>query len=106
GPEIRSICMDKHFENQLGRSEKRAFRAFRDVSWYVLSSKVHPDSSKTNQVLVDEMFDSFEIMKCHLTYKMHLLRSHLDLFPENIDDFSDQHGEKLHQLFKRFEEDY
>ena len=40
---------------------------------------------------------------CNFIHKMHLLRSHLDLFPANIDDYSDQHDEKLHQTFKKFE---
>ena len=34
---------------------------------------------------------------------MHLLGLHLDLFPANIDDYSDQHGVKLHQTLKKFE---
>lgn len=102
GPEILKLCRDPEFFRSLtGENEIRAFNAFNDVSTYVLSSKVH--SNLTNQELVDKLFDAYKQLGCTLTYKMHLLRSHLELFPPNIDDWSDQHGERFHQQLKTLE---
>jgi len=32
--------------------------------------------------------------------KIHFLHSHLDLFPDNLGDESDEHGELFHQQMK------
>lgn len=104
GPEISKICHNTEFVSVLNRTEKRAFLAFKNVSTYVLSSAQH--STLTKEEIVDEFFEAYKIMGCNFTYKMHLLRSHLDLFPDNIDTISDQHGEKLHQDMKPKEEHF
>ena len=36
----------------------------------------------------------------NVSYKMHYLHSHLDRFPENCGDLSDEQSEKLHQALK------
>lgn len=42
------------------------------------------------------------IKSCHeiganMTVKLHFLHNHLDDFPDNLGDFSEQHGEKFHR---------
>ena len=102
GPEILKICRDGTFYNLLrARGEKEAFNAFKDVSTYVLTSKVHPN--KTNEQLVDALFKAFEPLQVPIYYKLHLLRSHLNLIQSNMDAYSDQHGEHFHQLFRPYE---
>ena len=32
-----------------------------------------------------------------MSYKMHFLHSHLDYFPSNLGDFSEEQGERFHQ---------
>jgi len=32
-----------------------------------------------------------------MSLKIHFLHSHLDFFPSNLGDFSDEHGERFHQ---------
>ena len=104
GPEIATICRDNEFETLLKSKELAAFNAFRNVSYYVLSSANHPLLER--ETLVDTFFETYKNLGCNFTHKMHLLRSHLDLFPDDIDDYSDQHGEHFHQQLQNFERNY
>ena len=36
---------------------------------------------------------AYEIMGCNMSLEMYFIHSHLDFFPENCGDFSDEHGE-------------
>ena len=39
-----------------------------------------------------------------MSLKIHFLHSHLDFFPENLGDVSDEHGERFHQWKEDTEE--
>lgn len=41
-----------------------------------------------------------------MTYKLHFLYSHLDYFPENLGDYSEEQGERFHQDIKEMERRY
>lgn len=41
-----------------------------------------------------------------MSLKVHFLHSHLDFFPENLGDVSDEHGERFHQEMKTMEQRY
>ena len=41
--------------------------------------------------------EAYRVMGCNMSFKIHLLDSHLDLFPENLGAVSDEHGERFHQ---------
>ena len=41
--------------------------------------------------------ESYEQRVCNMSLKMHSLFSHLDFFPLNCGDVSDEHGERFHQ---------
>ena len=41
-----------------------------------------------------------------MSLKIHFLHSHLDFFPENLGDVSDEHGERFHQKIKTIEQRY
>ena len=43
------------------------------------------------------MMDSYEQLGCNMSLKMHFLFSHLDFFPLNCGEVSDEHGERFHQ---------
>ena len=47
--------------------------------------------------LVQDLLDSYKRLECNMSLKMHFLFSHLDLFPLNYGDVSDEHGECFHQ---------
>ncbi|GBO03679.1 hypothetical protein AVEN_199399-1 [Araneus ventricosus] len=41
--------------------------------------------------------DVYKTMGCNMSFKIHLLHSHLEFFPENFGSASDEHGERFHQ---------
>jgi len=42
----------------------------------------------------------------NMSFKIHFLHSHLDFFPENLGDVSNEHGERFHQEIKTIEQRY
>ena len=42
----------------------------------------------------------------HMSVKMHFLRSHLEYFPENCGDFSEEQGERFHKDINDMEKRY
>ena len=53
---------------------------------------------------VEQMLQSYKEMGARMSLKMHFLHSHLECFPENNGDVSDEHGERFHLDIKLFEE--
>ena len=40
---------------------------------------------------------TYKEMGCRMSLKVHFLHSHLDAFPQNLGQFSDEQGERFHQ---------
>ena len=53
---------------------------------------------------VEQMLQFYKEMGVKMSLKMHFLHSHLNFFPKNNGDISDEHGEKFHLDIKLFEE--
>jgi hypothetical protein len=47
--------------------------------------------------LVEDMLFHFNRLGCNMSVKAHYLQSHLDCFPENLGDLSEEQGERFHQ---------
>lgn len=45
-------------------------------------------------------------MGCNMTVKTHFLESHLEFFPSNVGQLSDEQGERGHQDLKKMEKRY
>ena len=56
--------------------------------------------------VVETMLQSYHNLGCNMSIKVHFLNSHLDKFPANLGDVSDEHGERFHQDIKVMEERY
>ena len=56
--------------------------------------------------IVQKLLDNFQTIRINMSIKVHFLHSHLDKFPENLDDVSDKQGERFHQQIKVMEEQY
>ena len=52
------------------------------------------------------MLACFEALGCCISLKVHFLRAHLDRFPQNLGDVSEEHGERFHQDIKCMETRY
>jgi len=55
---------------------------------------------------VQDLLTSYKAMGCNMRLKNHFLESHLDVFPENLGEVSDEHGEKFHQDILAMEKRY
>ena len=82
--------------------EKTAWEAFVSVVRNFLGNKKSEDYKQ----LVQSMIESFQVLGCNMSIKMHFLNSHLEQFPANLGDVSDEQGERFHQDIKTMEERY
>ena len=46
---------------------------------------------------VNELMKSFEKLEARMSIKIHFLQSHLDYFPENCRNYSEEQSERFHQ---------
>lgn len=49
------------------------------------------------------MVSNFGELGCLMNLKLHFLDSHIDEFPKNLGDFSEEQGERFHQDIKEIE---
>ncbi|KAJ4450201.1 hypothetical protein ANN_01608 [Periplaneta americana] len=101
GPQIREIMKDNHFESLLEGKEKAAWIVFKEVVLNFPSNH----RSENYEELVQNLLLAYETMGCSMCLKIHFLHFHPDFFPENCDDFSDEHGERFHQEISTMEKD-
>ena len=52
------------------------------------------------------MLSKFQSLVAKMSIKIHYLFSHLDRFPENLGELSEEQGERFHQDIKVMEERY
>ncbi|KAJ4437622.1 hypothetical protein ANN_17767 [Periplaneta americana] len=96
GPQIREIMKDSHLESLLEGKERAAWIAFKEVVLNFVGNR----RSENYEELVQNLLLAYETMGCNTSLKIHFLHSHLDFFPENCGDFSDEHDKKF-QLWKK-----
>jgi hypothetical protein len=102
GPQIRLLMKDDHFEGLLNILERNAWNSFRKVSTQFLGNHKAQDYKE----IIEELMINYEALNCHMSLKLHFLHHHLNNFPPNLGDVSDEHGEKFHQTLMRFEKRY
>ena len=102
GPQIRKLLKDTNFVNSMNSVEAATWNAFTEVVNKFLGNVKH-----TNYVqIVHSFIQSFHALGCNMSIKVHFLFSHLEKFPENLSDVSDEQGERFHQDIKTMEEQY
>lgn len=102
GPQIKKLMQDSDFEKSLEKVEKVAWKSFKDVVTGFLGN----NKSKNYENLISKLLTSYHNMGCRMSLKIHLLDAHLDFFPENLGDVSDEQGERFHQDIARIERMY
>jgi len=102
GPEIRELMLDDEFKQKLKPVESAAWEAFVQVVENFLGNY----RSDNYAELVENMLTAYQRMGARMSLKMHFLHSHLDFFPPNLGDVSDEHGERFHQDIKVMENRY
>ena len=93
---------DEDFETKMNFEENEAWVSFKKFVNNFLANKKSSDYVQ----LVQNMLDNFRKLGCNMSLKVHFLKSHLDFFPENLGDFSKEHGESFHQDIKAMEKHY
>jgi len=70
-------------------TEKAAWLSFQEVVENFLGNY----KSKDYEKIVANMVKNFSKLGCLMNLKLHFLHSHLDYFPENLEDYSEEQGE-------------
>lgn len=102
GPQVSKLMKNVRFAATLKTVEKRAFDAINGVIDNFLGNR----KAGNYREIIGELIQSFREMKVNMSLKIHFLHNHLDFSPDNLGDFSDEHGERFHQdvaiIEKRF----
>lgn len=102
GPQIRKLLRDESFVTIMTEKERAAWLSFKSVVENFLGNH----KSENYRELVVEMLKNYEKLGCLMSYKLHFLDSHLDNFPQNLGDYSEEQGERFHQDMKEMERRY
>ena len=102
GPKIRELMKDPTVDKVLTGHEKRSWVSFKRVATNFLGKH----RSQDYEAVVQELMQSFQGLGARMSIKMHFLNSHLDYFPKNCGDYSEEQGEGFHQDIRVMEERY
>ena len=85
---------DKQFDEDLNETERNAWLSFKRICKDFLGNH----KAAKYQDVVHDLLTPYKAMGCNMNLKIYFLESHLDFFfPENLDEVSDDHGERFHQ---------
>lgn len=87
------MLKDKEFPELLSSVEKNAWSSLEEITTNFLGN----NKSDNYADIVRNLVQNFGEMGVNMSLKIHFLDNHLDFFPENLGNFSDEHGERFHQ---------
>ena len=102
GPQVRALMNDERFEEVVEESERKAWQSFTSLTRNFLSNHQSPDY----ETIIFELLSNYQKLGARISIKMHFLASHLDFFPSNCGDMSEEQGERFHQDLKTMEHHY
>jgi hypothetical protein len=102
GPDIRKLMKDPKFIYSMNDLEKRTWRSFVNVVKNFLGN----NRAANYEELIEKMLECYHEIGANMSIKVHYVHSHLDKFPDNCGDFSDEQGERFHQDLKVMEDRY
>ena len=102
GPQIRKLIKDPNFQHSMNEIELASWWSFVEVVQSFLGNR----KAGNYKDVVQKLLDNFQAFGINMSIKVHFLHSHLDRFPENLGDVSDEQGERFHQDIKVMEEWY
>ena len=91
GPDIRKLMQDENFILSINPLEADAWRGFVGVVQNFLGNSRAPNFED----VVQNMPDAYQRLGANTSIKVHFLHNHLDRFPANCGDVSDESGERL-----------
>ncbi|GBP46405.1 hypothetical protein EVAR_36387_1 [Eumeta japonica] len=102
GPQIRQLMKDTDFIKVMTVPESDAWKSFVLVVENFLGNHKAPNYEE----IVQNMLTNFQTLGANMSIKLHYLRNHLDKFPDNLGNYSEEQGERFHQDLKVMEERY
>jgi hypothetical protein len=102
GPQIWQLIRDSTFTNSMIDLELQAWDPFNEVIAKFLGNFKDPQYKQT----VKTMLEKLQALGCNKSLKFHVLHSHLDNFPENLQALSKEQDERFHQVIKKVERRY
>ncbi|GFT20545.1 uncharacterized protein TNCV_2183821 [Trichonephila clavipes] len=102
GPQIRQLVKGSNFVKSMIEVQSKAWNSF----VLVMSNFLGRKRSDDHVELVESMLSNLKELGCNMSIKIHFLHSHLDQFPQNLGDFSEEQGERFHQDLRTKEERY
>lgn len=102
GPDINKLINDKNFRLKLSPLELNCF----DNLINFVNGFLGNVREKNYKQLVNRLKKSFKELNVTVSPKMHYVFNHLDSFAIRCGGYSDEQGEKVHQLIKFFQKNY
>jgi len=93
---------DKQFDEDLNEADRNAWLSFKRICKDFLGNH----KAENYQDVAQDQPTSYKAMGCNMSLKIHFLESHLNTFPENLGDVSEEHGERYHQGIMAVEKRY
>jgi len=82
----------KQFNEDLNETERNAWLSFKRIFKNFLGNH----KAANYRDVVQDLLISYKVMGCNIRLKINFLESHLDFFPENLGEVSDEHSERFH----------
>ena len=95
GPQIRKLIQDQTITTRM--TERAAWCSYVSVIREFLGNT----KASNYRNLVDVMLKNFQALGARMSIKLHCLFSHLDYFPENLGDVSEEQGKRFHQDIRK-----
>ena len=102
GPQIRKLIQDQAFTSHMKAVESAAWCSYVSVVREFLGNT----KASNYRYLVHVMLRNFQALCSRISIKLYYLFIHLDYFPENFGDLSEEQGKRFHQDIKMTEERY
>ncbi|GBN43777.1 hypothetical protein AVEN_106009-1 [Araneus ventricosus] len=96
------MMKDENFETKMETNERKVWESVKLVITSFLGNKKDPNYKS----IVEETIKNFKILGCSMSLKVHFLDSHLDYFPENLGEVSEEQGERFPQDIKEMKSRY
>jgi len=93
------MLRDESFIATMNEKERAAWLSFKNV----IENFRGNHKSENYRELVADMLKNYKQLGGLMSYKLHLLHSHIDNFPENLGNYSEEQGECFHQDMKEME---
>ena len=91
-PQIRELIKGPMFDEALNETKLSIWLSLKSEVTNILGNHWSVEYEKE----IEELLKSFRQLEVQISVKLHFLRSHLDYFPKNCGDLSEEQGECFH----------